>query len=85
MSKKPTRKQLDHALAIVSGRVIAPGLDYCRVLGFDESDWRVLSVGGQVQPPHIDTIKIRCEEIISNAIINGVFDVSGGEHDKRTG
>ncbi len=72
MSKKPTRKQLDYALAVVSGRIIAPGLDYCRVLGFGESDWRVLSVGGDPQPPEIDVVKARCEEIISQAIINGM-------------
>ena len=62
------RETLRIALAVVSGRVTHPTIDACRKLGFTDEDFRILSLGGRPQPPHIDNVKLRCEEIIFNAI-----------------
>jgi len=67
--KASTHDRLKYALAVMSGRVTHPTVEACFVLGFGPNDLRQLSVGGEPQPPHIDVIRARCEQILYEVII----------------
>ena len=73
-TKYPHEKAMPHdrlryALAIISGRIIAPTIETCFVLGFGPNDLRQLSIGEPPQPPHIEAVRARCEQIVYEAIM----------------
>ena len=67
--KAVEHNKLRYALAIMSGRIVAPTVTTCKVLGFTDSDMREANMLGQMQPPHIEVVRERCEQIVYDAIM----------------
>ncbi len=71
---KVTEEQLHFALMIMSGRVIAPTIQLCDQLGFSEEDYRSDPLYNKKLPPHISRVKMRCEEVVFDAIKFGISE-----------